>query len=315
MILQFLFLSNANCCVKPNVKVMRMSFLFFSFDTLLWLAMTSVVNEITCNEWKSCASSNLSDSGSTNIECYGYQSCWNSSILATGTAYTRCSGAYSCAQSIVQQGGDNDIRCYGFQSCSYSNVSFVRGSFDWQYIHAFGASSLVNSNVTLTNSNLNCLGERSCADSCIVGTAFHFMFGHLSGQNSIFRSGDSSVSYSFIGTRSGQNATILCGTNHTCTVHCHGNGCHGLNLTCIDGSGTCELLRACTYAEYICPHGYKLSSFMGDVYLPDISNVSLRYNDYETGLQDCSKGTTVQNTNTDFCNDYQGCTCWPRIKK
>ena len=85
-------------------------------------------------------------------------------------------------------------------------------------------------------------------------------------------------------------------------MYCYGNACHGLSVTCIHGP--CAFNAFCTYAEYdeyICPDGYKLSPFMGDIYLPDISNISQIYNDCETGLQDCSKGTTAQ------CNDYQGC--------
>ena len=291
--------------------MMRDSFLRFSFGTFLWLALTSLVNGITCNEWKSCESSTLSETGSTTIQCYGYQSCMNSSILVTGSADIECNGAYSCAQSIVQQDGSEDIRCYGFHSCSHSIVSGSSSGHIWGY----GASSLVNSNVTLTNGNLFCYADRSCADSFIVGGERYYMYGHLSGQNSIFQSSDSGVTYYwFYGTMSGQNATILCGTGHTCRVYCLGNGCHGLNLTCIDGNGTCTITISCTvaeYDEYICPDGYKLSSFMGDIYLPDISNISQIHNDYQTGLQDCSKGT-VQSVNTDFCNDYQA---WSRITK
>ena len=270
--------------------------LHFSFGTFLWLALTSVVNGITCHEWKSCASSVQSESGSTAIQCYGYQSCWNSSILVTGTEDIECNGAYSCAQTTVQQDGDEDIYCNGFQSCSHSIVSCVNR------IYGLGASSLVNSSVTITN-NVNgylyCCGDRSCADSFIVGGKWYFMYGHLSGQNSIFQSSGSGVNYYFSGTRSGQNATVVCG--HTCNVYCHGNGCHGINLTCID---TCTLNIGCVRAEYddyVCPGGYKLSSFMGDIYLPDISNISQIYNDYETVLQDCSNQATGQ------CNDYQGC--------
>ena len=182
---------------------MRNSFICFSFAAFLWLALTSVVNGITCNEWQSCESSTLSETGSTTIQCYGYQSCMNSSILVTGSASIECNGAYSCAQSIVQQDGSAYIRCYGFHSCSHSIVSSINN------IYGRGASSLVNSNVTLTNGNLFCDGDRSCADSFIVGGEKYYMYGHLSGQNSIFQSGDSGVRYYFYGTRSGQNATIL----------------------------------------------------------------------------------------------------------
>ena len=86
---------------------MRDSFLHFSFDTLLWLTLTSLVNGITCNEWRACASSVLSENGSTALHCYGYQSCMNSSILVTGTDDIECNAAYSCAQSVVQQDGDD----------------------------------------------------------------------------------------------------------------------------------------------------------------------------------------------------------------
>ena len=67
-----------------------------------------------------------------------------------------------------------------------------------------------------------------------------------------------------------------------CTVYCYGNGCHGLNLTCIDGNGTCTLTIDCQYAEYdeyMCPNGYKLSPFMNDDYVPDLFNISANYND------------------------------------
>ena len=186
-----------------------------SFGTLLWLTLTpQLVNGITCNESQSCASSDLSESGSTAIKCYGYQSCMESSVLVTGSAHIECDGAYSCVQSIVQPDGNEDIRCYGFQSCSHSIVSRDGGS---GWIYGYGASSLVNSNVTLTDYYLSCSGDRSCADSYIVGR-WHWMYGHLSGQNSIFQSRDSYVSYYFYGTRSGQNATILCGSGHYCRV-------------------------------------------------------------------------------------------------
>ena len=120
-----------------------------------------------------------------------------------------------------------------------------RASSSSGYILGYGASSLVNSNVTLTNTDLYCYGDRSCADSFIVGGP-HRVYGHLSAQNSIFQSGESSASYRFYGIRSGQNATILCGTGHTCKVYCYSNGCHGLNLTCIDGIGTCTFSPSCT---------------------------------------------------------------------
>ena len=176
-------------------------------------------------------------------------------------------------------------------------------------IYGGGASALVNSNVTLTSGgSMYCYGDRTCAASFIVGDGSYHMRGHLSGQNSIFKSYNDSASYYFWSTMSGKNGTILCGNNHTCNVFCVGNACQGLNLTCIDGNGTCTFNIDCAladYDEYVCPDGEKLSPFMKDNYLPDLSNVSSGYSDYQTGLNDCQKTGIGQ---TDFCFGFQDCT-------
>ena len=207
------------------------------------------------------------------------------------------------AQYIYKSGGGS-VDCHGFHSCS--NVSPLVVTSD--NIVGYGGSALVNSNVTLTNGGqIQCAGDRTCADSFIVGSGIHGMWGHLSGQNSIFKSYDSGVYYYFGGKMSGNNGTILCGNGHTCYVTCYGDSCNGLNLTCIEGVGTCTLDIDCTYAEYdeyVCPDGDKLSLFMNGKYLPDLSNVSSSYSDYQKGLNDCKKTGMQQ---TDFCFGYESC--------
>ena len=284
-----------------------------SLSVISWSLLTTLVGGSACHEWQSCASSDISETGLTTLECYAYQSCMNSSISITGDANVECSGSYSCAGSSIHKFNGNWMHCYGFHSCSHVNPLFVTSGS----ILGYGASALVDSNVTLTSGGtIYCDGDRTCADSFIVGSGTHYMFGHLSAQNSIFKSYnyDSSVTYYFRGTMSGKNGTILCGNNHTCNVECYGNACNGLNLTCVpsDGNinGTCIFTPICTYAyydEYVCPDGEQLSPFMNGIYLPDISNVSIAssHSDYQTGLNDCQKTGIGE---TDFCFGYQSCT-------
>ena len=244
---------------------------------------------------------------STSLECYGYTSCINSAISVIGSADTECHGSYSCSESILHLLGNGAIDCFGFQSCSKTILfRFMSGD-----IIVYGASGLVNSNVTLANGDLYCYGDKSCADSYIADGGRHYMYGHLSGQNSVFEifnnnnnNNNSDAYFYFYGERSGQDAIIVCGDN--CTVYCYGNGCHGLNLTCdnYNSTDTCAFTIYCVGTEYddhICSDGDDLSSFMGDVYLPDTSNISNIYNDYDTGLQDC------ENANTHLCDEYHTC--------
>ena len=72
-----------------------------SLSVISWLQMVTLVSGIDCHEWKSCASSDINETGSTTLECYGYQSCINSSISVTGNGDVDCDGAYSCADSSI----------------------------------------------------------------------------------------------------------------------------------------------------------------------------------------------------------------------
>ena len=54
-----------------------------------------------------------------------------------------------------------------------------------------------------------------------------------------------------------------------CNVECYGNGCVGLTLECVNGTGTddCPMFEVdCDYAQYdeiICPDGYTPLLHMG----------------------------------------------------
>ena len=283
---------------------MQQSLSTFSLSVISWFLLVTLVDGISCYQWKSCASSAISETSSTALACYGYQSCMNSSILVSELANARCEGSYSCAGSSIIE-SSRSTQCYGFHSCSNVNPLFVMSG----NIYAYGASAVVNSNITVVSGGeMTCYGDSSCADSFIVSGGTHYMSAYLSGQNSIFKSYNGSISVRFYATLSGKNSTILCGNGHTCSVICWDNACTGLNLACIDGIGTCTFSTTCTGADYddqICPNGKKLSPFMNGTYLPDLSNVSSSYNDYQTGLGDCKKPGIGQ---TDFCDGYQSCT-------
>ena len=80
------------------------------------------------------------------------------------------------------------------------------------------------------------------------------MYGHLSGLNTQFTSGDASVTYFFYGSQSGYNTTITCGNGHSCQIYCYGNGCNGLSASC---DGSCSLTYHCSQAEQsdVCSDG------------------------------------------------------------
>ena len=276
---------------------------------LLVVHFVTLHNALSCHTGYSCASTSINETSS--IECYGYFSCAYATLIDS-TGFFYCYGAYSCYQALLIQHteerrvGGRNIICNGLYSCAMVN-----------YIHNFdgnlacgGELSCFQSNISLIDSDarLLCYGDRSCAQTSVETQGLNFFYGHLSGQNAMLYSQDVSVTYNFYGANSGDGATIFCGNGHTCIVECYSNACNNLNLTCMDGIGTCTFSVDCQGAEFSvnCPDGYHvtpLSSFMLDIdFESQLSNTVM--SSYNNSVNQC-----YDNINAINCGDYQDGRC------
>ena len=255
------------------------------FTCSLITPSTFVQTQVSCHDSQSCVSTKLRSNDTSDIECYGYRSCAETSSIISTAGHIYCYGSYSCHQSqnIAKIGtSDANINCYGLSSCAKSLISNEKGN-----INCYAEQSCLNTTMTNWSAfySIWCSGDHSCAHSQIGSSGLNYLFGNLAGTSSIWYSNYTNTFYQFYGFESGYNATIICGFGHTCNVICAGNGCKGLNVTCItmDINSTCIINIDCTYAEYDqinCPHGYKYDynlnySDYSLVPMPSLINVTM----------------------------------------
>lgn len=226
-----------------------------------------------CFTAKSCVGETINGTSDEHINCFGYGSCLNATHIETNRSEMDacsicCTGSYSCfnAKTIRRSAVANgEVWCNGLLSCAFVSDMHVEQGL----VSCSGEQSCRGSRITLgptaqnSDENLQCWGDRSCMDTNVTTQYATLMSGHLSGTNGVFYSDDNTTKYQFYGSNSGYNATIVCGTGHTCKVICTGNGCNGLTLVCQDKSGSntnCTFNVDCNYAEKsdndnVCPNG------------------------------------------------------------
>ena len=238
-------------------------------------------NEIYCRTERGCVEGTGEDSGGqetslntpnskVDIHCDGNRACEGSGTIHTNdTIY--CRGPYSCyetqtisgGQYCSQEGGDYCIQCLGLRSCS--NV--IDKIETYSHLVCAGSMACENSDIQMdiTRTELECYGFRACANSYIThyGDKTVQAYGYLSAMNTIF-DGSAAINssyYIFTGFEAARNATIICGTGHTCNITCKGAGCvGGPTAYCADGSDTnCQINFNCTEHVYseVCPDAAK----------------------------------------------------------
>ena len=239
--------------------------------TLTMIFVSNIESQVICRQSQSCQYANLTTTGEY-IHCYGYESCKQATIVTSGY-YISCAASNSCnqAKKIVMVSSSYSIRCGGLASCA--NSQLISNELD--DVNCYGEQSCANTTIADT-SDVYCSGDHSCANSQITVTSQIRAGGTLSLTNSQLYSGDSSVSFNFWGFESGYNASLICGTGHTCYVNCYGNGCGNLNAECNGSESSCTLNINCYYAQYDeinCPSGYTIPSDIEE--MPSMVNVTL----------------------------------------
>ena len=261
----------------------------FAFMSLLVASVTSLAE---CHDAYSCALAYISTS---RIECYGYHSCHQASLQTTSTIW--CIGGYSCFGATRVYSSDGSVQCYGLGSCamieSIGNIN--------EPLYCGAQLACYQSNIHAQS--IWCAAERSCANSIAYIERYVWIYGYLGAQNSTFYSTDSSSDYYFYGPYSGNNATIICGNNHTCSVHCYNNGCNILSLVC---NGTCNFVISCddeAEKSDVCPNGIIMNSTTNFIFLPQVTLSSFAeiYTNYVT--TPCY--TPI--TNAIHCDDNKEC--------
>ena len=246
--------------------------LVIALACILIFKVEVIISQVSCHDKESC--NGIFTNTSQLVECYGYRSCLNGvHIETTRTEFYQCSicchGSYSCFNSSViqrtsstQTAADSEIWCGALFSCAFVGTLYNEKGV----ISCAGEQSCRGSNITLKDESsdgrhVECWGDRSCMDATIRATHSTVLIGHLSGLNAIFYGNSSTTNYWFYASKSGYNATIICGIGHSCEVNCYGNACNKLTLMCSDGSNTnCTFNVDCTYAaksenNNVCPNG------------------------------------------------------------
>ena len=200
----------------------------------------------SCNSGYECVlRSNISESTS-NIECWGDNSCREvGTMTVTQDGDIECYGAFSCykASTITSTAG---INCRGLYSCAYVNYLYADGD----HIKCHGELSCIGSTIYQSSSadhEASCRGIESCKNTIIYAKNVVEFSGHLSGENSVIYSDDSTLSVYFYGAESGKNAQVICQGSHTCTIQCYSNACNSLTVSCF---GCTDILIYC-YGENI----------------------------------------------------------------
>ena len=176
---------------------------------------------LTCGDAYECAYGNVTNTGW--ILCNGYRSCFSCGVIESFDDFIFCSGSYACYGSVSihihnTSYHNAEIECNGLASCA--NVDSISNNYGT--IYCGGELSCFGSTLYVAGNDLNCYGDRSCANATIYldnSDGFCGIRAHLAAQNSIFYSLDSGIRYYFTGAFSGENATIVCGSNESVDVN------------------------------------------------------------------------------------------------
>ena len=255
----------------------------------------------TCHVAYSCEENTINEAASGNVQCYGYHSCFEATITVTGSSDILCYGSYSCykaiALSVETTSGDYDIDCWGLFSCAFVDTIY---SYDGD-IDCFGESSCFQSNLEIGTSGdfdiINIQGDHGGAQATLTGGYYHYARGSYSLQNATVYGTFDNCEFSVYGHNAGYGANIICGDGLTCNIHCGGNSCNNMTITC---DGSCTLNIDCTSAERSdnCPNGYQIASFIN---LPSLLNVQL--STYDNSYNPCLSNIT----NAINCDDDSEC--------
>lgn len=128
-----------------------------------------------------------------------------------------CDGGKSCAQSTFVA---ENIYCRGKQSCEKMKSLEISG-----VANGYGYQSL--SGATMYAKTINAFGYRSIEQANIDT-------GNL--QNTDITINAFGFDASKPGRTRAQRTTILCRDTTNCTLNCKGNGCNGLEISCLSGS-------------------------------------------------------------------------------
>lgn len=269
------------------------------------------VSQTLCDEAYECVFTSIATT--SDIHCRGDNSCRLTSLHTSSGGEIFCTAAFACYNSpslrITEGGTFDSIDCYGLYSCAFvENIYIESGGYNAE---CNGELSCLGSIINLESSNtLYCHGARSCKDTTVYSKQNNRLGAYLAAENATFYSQDSSVSYYFRGVSSGNNAEVVCGTGHTCTIYCISNACNNLTLTC----NNCSDFRIHCYGEAsdVCREDtpytmatWRAYEMISPIYqLPDISDVVL--STYDNSLFACF-GDTTDSIN---CGDYQDAACY-----
>eukprot|EP01083_Nonionella_stella_P307790 1083123_1 len=210
-----------------------------SFITSILLPIYLIVPNLsqTCDEPYQCVNEQMSVSTSTilDYDINGYKSAIGPSTSFTGTNNGRmsCNGAFSCQGISITSTAAT--YCKGSNACS--NTSIVLQSPGWGiFCSSFHTCSSSVLTVT-TAAPIRCDGVQSCAFSRI-----HPLTGVLyaTGVRAFYSTAilsSSDLTIELRGALAGYGATLICHTNHTCTINCHAlDSCYMFYIEC---DGTC----------------------------------------------------------------------------
>lgn len=166
----------------------------------------------SCVEARECEGQTLD-----SALCYGYRSCADIVIPYT-SSWTLCDGIYSCYRADINSA--DTISCGGRYSCQ--------------------------SAILKTSDALVCDGFSSCKFAEIDSWS---IYGN--GEFSLSRARIDSFEETYIsvklnGAHAGREADVICRSGSTCKIICSGNGCDGLNLSCLSGSICTITPSSCT---------------------------------------------------------------------
>ena len=143
---------------------------------------------------------------------------------------------------------------------------------------------------------VQCMGEKSCADSYICDTPEIFARGAYSLQNAIIIANTiASIDIDLSGAFAGYNLTILCGQNTSCTIHCRATACYNTYLANFDDMN--ETASRQDRFTVICDANSQL-------YCPTFINYNQTTIRQNYSL--LSDMTQIVTTNENNCNDLNG---------
>jgi len=214
-----------------------------------------IANEsVICSGYQSCYKIRDITSLDSSIKCIGHESCRNGDLTAVNGDIS-CSGYRSCFKSKAET---SSLSCLGFKSCQQMNHAGVLST-------AFCDGTKGCAQSTVVAENIYCRGKLSCEKMKsleIANTAYGYgykslynapiearvinAYGYKSIEQADIDTGNLQNTDIIInafgfdaampGRTAKQRTTILCRDTTKCTLNCKGNGCNGIELTCLYGS-------------------------------------------------------------------------------